>query len=217
MASNIHSLIKFDSKEDYDMFIEKYFSETEEDGVKYKFFDLEKVIPMPKHPTAAHGVYNRNVNDWSTQRARSPGAFVGIEGDFDWFSWGARHWLTKWNTYRPYENPEKLEIWFDTAWSCPYPVIDVIVQLNPGLGKRIHGYDICEFNGHFRFNEWKTDEDYLEVITHDLRPENYENHYEHANDVLEDLFPIGAYIIKTRDYKSFFEESKKEREDEKES
>lgn len=45
----------------------------------------------------------------------------------DWFEWRTAQWGTKWNAYDDaYEGDN--EIWFNTAWSAPHPVISELAK-----------------------------------------------------------------------------------------
>lgn len=45
-----------------------------------------------------------------------------------WYKWALAHWGTKWNASMYRDDPETLEVWFETAWSTPEPVIKLLVE-----------------------------------------------------------------------------------------
>ena len=55
---------------------------------------------------------------------------------FDWYNWSTKNWGTKWNACETtiIENTEnELKIFFQTAWSSPNPVFNVMVRMFPTL------------------------------------------------------------------------------------
>lgn len=71
-------------------------------------FDFETLVPPPSN--MYHGDLSRD-----------------DEKDFpvNWLSWARQNWGTKWNAYdcKCEVIGDKAVITFDTAWSCPYPVL----------------------------------------------------------------------------------------------
>lgn len=54
----------------------------------------------------------------------------------DWYSWSIQNWGTKWNAYDIEVrrlSEDTVEYYFDTAWSCPAPVLDELSRQNPDL------------------------------------------------------------------------------------
>lgn len=49
-------------------------------------------------------------------------------GNSTWYQWCVEHWGTKWNACRYRDDPETLEVWFETAWSCPVPIFEKLVE-----------------------------------------------------------------------------------------
>lgn len=49
-------------------------------------------------------------------------------GYADWYGWDLANWGTKWNSFDFGANPLDLTVEFDTAWSCPHPIIDKLVE-----------------------------------------------------------------------------------------
>ena len=52
-----------------------------------------------------------------------------LYGKNNWYDWCCFNWGTKWNAYDTYLNKEENSITFDTAWSCPLPVLDALAEL----------------------------------------------------------------------------------------
>jgi hypothetical protein len=56
-------------------------------------------------------------------------------GHTDWYGWSVENWGTKWNSYDfclVSQDPDKLVIRFDTAWSVPMPIFQKLLELHPG-------------------------------------------------------------------------------------
>lgn len=100
------NIIKLEgSKEDIQS-IKDIILSVDEDGTK--FFDFNKVIPMPEE-------YN--------------------EGD-KWYDWRVENWGTKWNSDQTQifnDTPTKLGLSFNTAWAHPVPVLNKLNQLFPNV------------------------------------------------------------------------------------
>lgn len=116
------------SKEDIQS-IKDLILSVDEDGTK--FFDFNKVIPMPEE-------YK--------------------EGD-KWYDWRVENWGTKWNSDETQiirDTPTELELSFNTAWSHPDKVLGKVNELFPnvdffheaqhegGFGGHIAEYDSTE-------------------------------------------------------------------------
>lgn len=50
-------------------------------------------------------------------------------GCYTWYEWCNRNWGTKWNAYSSYLDKENNAIEFDTAWACPFPVLDKLAEM----------------------------------------------------------------------------------------
>ena len=48
-------------------------------------------------------------------------------GHIDWYSWRITKWGTKWNASDVYADDDMIE--FNTAWSCPLPILDKLAEL----------------------------------------------------------------------------------------
>ena len=75
--------------------------------------DFEKIIPMPEH------IFRGNLGPDERK----------IYGKNNWYDWSNYHWGTKWNTYGGQLIKEENEIYFDTAWSCPLPILDKLAEM----------------------------------------------------------------------------------------
>ena len=47
----------------------------------------------------------------------------------EWYDWSCFHWGTKWNAYDSYINEDESEMFFNTAWSCPLPILDRLAEI----------------------------------------------------------------------------------------
>lgn len=77
--------------------------------------DFEKIIPMPNN------IYRGDLD----QRARA------LYGKNNWYDWRRTNWGTKWNAYWSSIDNENntIILWFDTAWSCPIPVLNKLAEI----------------------------------------------------------------------------------------
>lgn len=46
-----------------------------------------------------------------------------------WYDWSCANWGTKWNAYDTCININTNEIFFNTAWSCPLPILDKLAEI----------------------------------------------------------------------------------------
>jgi hypothetical protein len=49
---------------------------------------------------------------------------------FSWYDWAIENWGTKWNAYSS-ERKSAIEVWFQTAWSMPLPVVNKLSLMFP--------------------------------------------------------------------------------------
>lgn len=73
--------------------------------------DFEKIIPMPEN------IFRGNLGPKERE----------LYGSNNWYDWSCFNWGTKWNAYSDYK--EDSTITFDTAWSCPLPVLDALAEM----------------------------------------------------------------------------------------
>lgn len=53
-------------------------------------------------------------------------------GFISWYEWANENWSTKWNAYQtPDLRDTKDTIYFQTAWSCPFPIIIKLSEMFP--------------------------------------------------------------------------------------
>lgn len=77
-------------------------------------FDFNKVIPMPDD------IFRGDLGREEREKY----------GEKNWYDWSIKHWGTKWNASE--SNIEGNFVRFETAWSCPVPLL---VE----LGKKVGG------------------------------------------------------------------------------
>lgn len=46
-----------------------------------------------------------------------------------WYDWSCAKWGTKWNAYDTFISDNESQICFNTAWSCPLPVLDKLAEM----------------------------------------------------------------------------------------
>ena len=124
--------------------------------------DFEKLIPMPETLDVTSGSestvaqWEAGYKDHRGRTAYKPPAHVierananrelvdkikeniRVHGYPTWYEWAIAKWGTKWNAYSQTEIEPNL-IQFDTAWSCPIPVLEVLAAKFPEVEF------VCEF------------------------------------------------------------------------
>ena len=80
---------------------------------EYECIDFNKLIPMPDH------IYHGNLGEKERK----------LYGKDNWYDWSISHWGTKWNAYSSSFDEENNIIYFDTAWSCPLPILDALAKI----------------------------------------------------------------------------------------
>jgi hypothetical protein len=127
--------------------------------------DFEKIIPMPGDVyRGALGLKEKE-----------------LYGKNTWYDWRIEHWGTKWNSRNcecyPYEGGT--EIIFDTAWSCPEPVIRHLSEMYPDARSR-HAWadeDIGQNVGEALYSNGET-------VEWDIPIDGSKEAYEMAADIL---------------------------------
>ena len=89
--------------------------------------------------------------------------YYKVHGYVDWYDWRCAKWGTKWNVchYRHQGG----EVWFETAWSHPWPVLEALSRQFPDcvfavsyadedIGSNAGAYDMA-------FSHWGCAEDYI--------------------------------------------------------
>lgn len=122
--------------------------------------DFNKIIPMPEilrnTVSGACTIDGQQVNSWYEdtsianweERSKTQRLFTDEEnaelekvGYTSWYDWCCDKWGTKWNACDPdieAEYDDWVEIRFDTAWSPPAPVVEVLRARFPNLDVRLH-------------------------------------------------------------------------------
>ena len=73
-------------------------------------------------------------------------------GYSDWYHWSIANWGTKWNSYSYGESRDGLEIYFQTAWNAPRPIIEKVMAEMPAGSIAEYEYadeDIGNNVGHY--------------------------------------------------------------------
>ena len=78
-------------------------------------FTFEKIIPMPSN------IYRGDLGDVQRQ----------IYAQNNWYDWSVQHWGTKWDACE--SNIQDNLVAFETAWSCPVPVLKKLGEKVGGL------------------------------------------------------------------------------------
>lgn len=78
-------------------------------------FTFEKIIPMPSN------IYRGDLGDAQRQKY----------GQDNWYDWSIQHWGTKWDACEPEVNGRT--VIFNTAWSCPEPVLIELAKKVGGI------------------------------------------------------------------------------------
>lgn len=50
-----------------------------------------------------------------------------------WYNWRRKYWGTKWNAYEVTWDRDTLEVWFDTAWNVPVPILRALSEKFPDI------------------------------------------------------------------------------------
>lgn len=73
-------------------------------------------------------------------------------GYSDWYHWSIANWGTKWNSYSYGDSRDDLEVFFQTAWDAPKPVIEKLIDEMPAGSIAEYEYadeDIGNNVGHY--------------------------------------------------------------------
>lgn len=102
---------------------------------------------------------------------------VRMYGYDTWYDWRCDKWGTKWNAYDIFRDGDSVE--FDTAWSCPLPILDQLAKL-------CHEYKVS-FTG-----KW-ADEDVghnVGIFESDCNGNEYWFSYEYINNESNEVYDI---------------------------
>jgi hypothetical protein len=109
--------------------------------------------------------------DWREHGEKRLRAVVET-GFVSWYSWSIDKWGTKWGAYSfaiDEEEPGRLAVKFDTAWSFPTPVFDALVEQYPTLTFDCLTFDEgSNFAGTGQFGAVVTEPFHLCAATDDL-------------------------------------------------
>src|SRR5690606_22586225 len=89
--------------------------------------DFGRVIPMPPEDDpmfTANRTEHRDENDQVFMVSYSMGGYSPLD-------WRREHWGTKWNASSA-ERPAEDRVRFETAWSCPEPVLVALSKMHSG-------------------------------------------------------------------------------------
>jgi len=78
-----------------------------------KCISFDKIIPMPDN------IYRGDLGKREME----------LYGSANWYDWRISHWGTKWDAYNSSFNESDNTLWFDTAWSCPIPVLNKLAEI----------------------------------------------------------------------------------------
>lgn len=135
-----NKLIIKGTKEQLQQFLDTYVSTIDTE----QYLDFNKIIPEPLTP-----------EECDPKCVIAPGedrhlAFNDDRTWFDWYEWHVKYWGTKWNSYSNTISliDTELEIYFETAWCPPIPIIKKLFKLHPELEFRFIYYEYgCQFGG----------------------------------------------------------------------
>lgn len=116
-----------------------------DEGGRVYPIDFNRLIPMPPELDIKAGLEaSVAMHEAGMERGFDPGHRNGFEDDIyekcrenirrhghpTWYEWHIAHWGTKWCAYDQKEIEPNI-IQFDTAWSCPIPVLEHISRAFP--------------------------------------------------------------------------------------
>lgn len=87
-------------------------------------FDFEKIIPMPSH------IFRGSVGEKEFQ----------IYGEDNWYDWSRKNWGTKWNSSDAEWHGDDC-VTFETAWTAPVPVFEMLSKLFPDMKFKVRYAD----------------------------------------------------------------------------
>jgi len=79
--------------------------------------------------------------------ARLMARCIGETGYKSWYEWSIHHWGTKWNAYDSVMQTvvrgedKQAELRFQTAWSCPTPVLEKLTEVESDLTFEYYAFD----------------------------------------------------------------------------
>lgn len=136
MPNHITNILEIDKNQDE-------IAELMQNGEE--LFDFNRIIPMPKELEGTNSPAKIVPDDdiqkellaWDKsdfKNGRRPISetesknLIAKYGANNWYDWCIANWGTKWNSYEVSYSDDKKKIVFDTAWSCPLPVIEALSE-----------------------------------------------------------------------------------------
>jgi len=176
-------LIVKSTKSEFEKIRELMTSETMEDGEKtINLFDFDKIIPMPKElgmvkspvTIVSQKEYDKAVKELEVKKSNNFLSVLGnltlpltkeMQEDYlarfgsdNWYDWARKNWGTKWNAHDCGEW-KKQALSFQTAWSPPMPVIEVLSKMFPKATFILQYADEgCGFCGTATFKDGECDD-----------------------------------------------------------
>jgi hypothetical protein len=111
-----------------------------DDGDQFQF-DLSSIVPRPTILEGTISPTPQKDDPRYTEQYQKALEETGFE---NWYDWSTEKWGTKWNSYEfrwVEQSEEKLVFTFETAWACPYPVIEKLIALYPELNFQTASFD----------------------------------------------------------------------------
>lgn len=108
--------------------------------------------------------------DWSDERrkealelGRKYISNLRMYGAKDWYDWRRKAWGTKWNAYDVTASDDGREIWFNTAWCAPVPIVEAIAMKFPDVTiELLYADEDAGYNtGHLTFEDGECVDAYL--------------------------------------------------------
>jgi hypothetical protein len=110
-VTNVLSIISDDKVR-----VQQIFETIQDDEIGKYSIDFKKIIPIP------HDIYQGELGPTEKE----------IYGENNWYDWNIKNWGTKWGAYAmPSSQSNEKTIYFDTAWSTPFPVIVALSKKFP--------------------------------------------------------------------------------------
>ena len=118
------------------------FTKINKETFKATVEQLQKTSWCLKYQTALEpGVVEKLLEDGVTVELGEKALKNFLEyGCLDWYEWRNKNWGTKWGAY-DFGEEHNNYIVFNTAWSCPLPVIDKLTQMYPDVKFEIRWAD----------------------------------------------------------------------------
>lgn len=135
MPNWTRNTIKYQHKQDFKTVLSEVSSD-------YSDFDFNKIIPEPL-----------DIENCPADCITNEHSHIEEDKDrpwFDWYAWHNKFWGVKWNASEVYVNLRKLEVSFDTPWTAPEQIINVLSKKYPEIPFKVTSY-FEGFEGHVEF------------------------------------------------------------------